>query len=144
MQPKTKCEYSHRLKFANSRDKYRFTSAPLKFSFSANSTRRGKASRSVVSSLFVRKISSLNFAPATVIGVAITSARESLPFISSAAFFTAGSIPIIGALNFARSSFIAALVAVLQAITTAFAPLLIKNSTAREVNFKICSRDFNP
>ena len=56
-------------------------------------------------------------------GVAITAISPVVP--ASTAGFTAGSIPMIGTSNFSRSSFIAALVAVLQAMTTALSPFSI-------------------
>ena len=75
-----------------------------------------------------RSISAWNFCSRSVIGVAITTTLGCPP--DSAAGFSAGSMPITGISRYmARRSFTAALVAVLHASATAFAPC----STMREM-----------
>ncbi len=76
-------------------------------------------------------------------GVAMTITEE-LP-TSRAAGFTAGSMPMMGRSGWAwRRRWMAALVAVLQATTTAFTPWARSRSTAAMVRRRTWARDFSP
>lgn len=140
MQPSTSEPRRSSSNLASSSRKYAQTAGESNSNSCANFTRRGNARLHVSHSS--RPTRRASFSPAIVSGVAMSSVGR-VPKLSAASL-TAGSMPMTGTLNAPRSSDIAALVAVLQATTTASAPRETKNPTASRLSCTIWALLFVP